>query len=285
MTIFEAEKYIQASVKALLSQTISDFEIIIVEDPPYDGSEAIIKSLNDPRIKYYRNEKRLGLAASRNACIRHSSGDILFFTDDDCIASNDWLEQALTTFDTIGCEGVEGRTIYVSEEYTPAFSEDVVSYDGGIYATCNIAYKRSLFKAIGEFNPEFKRGEDTDYAFRALNAGNRISYNPNMKVYHQVKPQTTSDYVNSPKWVEWYLLLIQKRYKKIGGTYFFWRIAFPTKLLMLLLPALIIGYPLRSPGRFKSKKDWDKLPYTWLRALKLRVTIWRFSLRERTLFI
>lgn len=78
-------------IKSLLDQTYSDFEIIIVDDNSNDNSEAIIKSINDPRIKYLKHKKNLGANAARNTGIKSAVGELIAFQDSD----DEWLKNKL----------------------------------------------------------------------------------------------------------------------------------------------------------------------------------------------
>jgi glycosyltransferase involved in cell wall biosynthesis len=60
MPVFNAEKYLQEAIQSILDQTFKDFEFIIIDDGSKDKSIAIIQSFNDPRIKFFINEKNLG---------------------------------------------------------------------------------------------------------------------------------------------------------------------------------------------------------------------------------
>ena len=60
------EEYLRKAVESILNQTFKDFEFIILDDCSDRDIAPIIQSYNDNRIRFYRNEKNLGIAASRN---------------------------------------------------------------------------------------------------------------------------------------------------------------------------------------------------------------------------
>lgn len=82
---------LERCIKSLLYQTYSDFEIIIVDDNSSDNSGAIIKNLNDPRIKYLKHKKNLGANAARNTGIKNAMGDLIAFQDSD----DEWFKNKL----------------------------------------------------------------------------------------------------------------------------------------------------------------------------------------------
>lgn len=79
------------AIDSVLNQTYQKFEIIIVDDCSTDGTKDYVLSLKDARIKYFRNEKNLYAAASRNVGIKNSNGEFIAFLDDD----DEWFPQKL----------------------------------------------------------------------------------------------------------------------------------------------------------------------------------------------
>ncbi len=84
---------IKQTIESVLTQSYSDFEVIIVDDGSTDNTESIIKSLTDNRIKYYKieNSER---GAARNIGFQISSGDYVNFFDSDDLALNKHLKVA-----------------------------------------------------------------------------------------------------------------------------------------------------------------------------------------------
>ena len=90
--IYGAEKWIEATVKSVLAQTLTDFELILVDDGSPDRSIEICESFDDPRIRIVRQENR-GLPGARNTGIRHAKGELLAFLDADDIWRSDKLQK------------------------------------------------------------------------------------------------------------------------------------------------------------------------------------------------
>jgi glycosyltransferase involved in cell wall biosynthesis len=275
-----AEKYISACIKSILSQTTSSFELIIVDDLSTDNTAEIIKKFGDPRIKYYRNETWLGISKSRNRCIDASSGDFLFFTDADCVVSKDWIEQGLRCLDKPDCLGVEGRIYYVNEGYLPSFSDYVMeNKSGNNFMTGNIAYKKSAVTKVGCFNEALTYLEDRDLAFRVMKLG-KIVFNGDMVVYH---PRVTL----TPKKLLLTATIPKNRvylFKRFGDRKFMLgRILFPLNLIKIFCPLCIFG-PLLC-RRFNDAYDYRLLPFFYIYVISERLQIWEESIKEHVFII
>ncbi|MBR1610079.1 MAG: glycosyltransferase family 2 protein, partial [Methanobrevibacter sp.] len=74
LPVFNSEKFIKKSVESVLSQTLDDFELIIVNDGSTDNTLNIINSFKDSRIKIL-NQSNQGPGAARNAAFKVVKGD------------------------------------------------------------------------------------------------------------------------------------------------------------------------------------------------------------------
>ncbi len=275
-----AEKYISDCIKSILSQTVSSFELVVVDDLSSDKTAELVKSFADPRIKYYRNEAWLGISKSRNRCIEVSSGDFLFFTDGDCVVSKNWIEQGLRYLEMPGCVGVEGRIYYVDEVYQPSFSDYVMENKmGKNFMTGNIAYKKNAIMQAGCFDEALTYLEDRDLAFKVMKLG-RIVFNPNMIVYH---PRVTL----TPRKLLFTATIPKNRvylFKKFGDRKFMLgRIMFPLNLIKILFPLAVFGPLLRR--RFRDAYDYRLLPYFYIYVIFERFQIWKESIKEHVFII
>lgn len=93
MPVYNCEKYLADSIKSVLAQTFTDFELIIIDDGSKDKSRKIIEeySLKDTRIKAFYNENH-GVSFTRNYGIDHASGEYIAFIDADDLYEKDYLK-------------------------------------------------------------------------------------------------------------------------------------------------------------------------------------------------
>ena len=94
MPVYNVEKYLETAVTSVLSQTFSDFELILVEDASPDNCAALCDSLaeKDKRINVIHNTVNSGAGFSRNFGIQAAKGEFILFVDSDDTISPDTFE-------------------------------------------------------------------------------------------------------------------------------------------------------------------------------------------------
>ncbi|MCL1891750.1 MAG: glycosyltransferase [Alphaproteobacteria bacterium] len=80
-------QHLREMLESILNQTLGDFELIILNDSP-DNKELknIVESYDDPRVRYYQNERNMGISASRNRLLALARGEYLAVCDHDDIS-------------------------------------------------------------------------------------------------------------------------------------------------------------------------------------------------------
>jgi glycosyltransferase involved in cell wall biosynthesis len=94
LPVYNGATYLRESLDSMLRQSYQDFELIIIDDGSRDESARIIQSVNDDRIRFYRQDNR-GLAATLNRAIALSRGEYLARQDQDDMSLPDRLEKQL----------------------------------------------------------------------------------------------------------------------------------------------------------------------------------------------
>lgn len=94
MPSYNTGRFIAETVRSVLAQTYTDWELIIVDDCSTDNTSSVIPDLiGDPRIRFFKNEKNSGAAVSRNKALREARGKYIAFLDSDDLWSPDKLEK------------------------------------------------------------------------------------------------------------------------------------------------------------------------------------------------
>ena len=276
---YNEQAYIKKCLTAILNQTFSDFELLIIDDGSTDETASVVKSIHDERIRYIRNNKNYGVVKSRNIGIENAKGKYIFFTDADCVPIKYWLEEGLKIFKEKRCVGVEGRIFYATARVT--ISDRIVEHlEGCCHDTGNVAYKKEIPDKVKGFDPEFKFAhEDQDLAYRILKHG-EITFSEDMIVVHQRKKYTIRRLFRDAKRAKDSVHLIKKYPDYHNTNIIWWRIIHPKKLLILLCPFLLILY-----HSFRSWQDVKLIPFIYLNAVYLRFIVWKAAIKEKILIV
>ena len=88
--------FFKEAIDSILAQTYTDFELIIVNDASPEDLDSIVKSYDDPRIRYYVNEQNIGgkdLVAQWNHCLEYATGEYIILASDDDVYFPQYLEK------------------------------------------------------------------------------------------------------------------------------------------------------------------------------------------------
>lgn len=188
-------------------------EILVVDNAPRsDETRRLIEKR--PGIRYVR-EPRPGLSVARNTGIRHSTGDVIAFTDDDVIVHRDWtirLQQALARPDVLAATGLilpaeletEAQFLFQQGHGDFGWGYRALTFDARFFeqmkhrgvpvwhigAGANMAFQREAFDRVGLFDERLGAGaagcsEDSEMWYRIIAEGGRCRYEPTAVVYHR----------------------------------------------------------------------------------------------------
>ena len=96
MPVYNREAYVQEAINSILFQTMSDFELIVIDDCSEDHSAEIVKNIHDERIRFVQNSFKSTLPLLRNEGISLAKGDYIGYMDSDDIAVCDRLEKEVS---------------------------------------------------------------------------------------------------------------------------------------------------------------------------------------------
>lgn len=101
MPVFNGEDYISEAIESILSQTFSDFELIISDNASTDGTQAICEyyAERDSRIRYYRSAQNLGAAANYNFVFERASGSYFKWAAHDDMLAPEFIHSCVSILD------------------------------------------------------------------------------------------------------------------------------------------------------------------------------------------
>lgn len=141
------EEHLRAAIESILNQSFTDFEFLILDDCPTDTRETIVKSYNDPRIKYLINETNLGISKARNKLIDLAQGEYLAVFDHDDISLKDRLKKEVEFLDSHpDCGVVSAIGKYVGSNKLVKYPELNHDIKLGLMKYCAILHSASMLR-------------------------------------------------------------------------------------------------------------------------------------------
>lgn len=194
---------IASCLQSLLTSAMTPREILILDQSEGDQTKQAISAISHTAIQYFKLDSS-GKSNALNYGIMRARGNILIFTDDDCIASTNWIatiQQSFKRFPEISA--VFGKTLpYQPSQHKNQIcpctfinnKQAIISKPCAHYKHIgfgnNMAIRKSAFDSIGNFKQWLGPGsigsnaEDAEMALRLLIKGHKILYNPKAVVYH-----------------------------------------------------------------------------------------------------
>ena len=101
LPVYNGEKFVAESIEALLGQSFTDFELIISDNASTDGTGDICRRYEkeDPRVRYFLQQKNVGLAPNHNFVAEHARGELFKWASNDDLYARDLLESCIEALD------------------------------------------------------------------------------------------------------------------------------------------------------------------------------------------
>jgi len=168
---YNRAQYIEESIRSVLDQTYTDFELIVVDDASTDQTSQIVNAMNDDRVRYVRHEQNQGPAVARNMGIEHSRGDYLTFQDDDDTWVKHKLQRQVDLLDSYsnrlglvytGATNInDEREVYVPSDKLEKREKNVYPHIlFGMFVNIHCMIRQECLELVGKFDTEFDRFQD-----------------------------------------------------------------------------------------------------------------------------
>src|SRR5579884_3285846 len=213
---YNAERTMDACLASLRTLNYPDYEVIVVNDGSTDRTleiaerhaEAYRADPRGPRLVIISQENR-GLSVARNVGAEAATGEIVAYTDSDCVADPDWLtylvgkmeESALAACGGPNFPPPEDALVPAAVAVSPGgpthvlISDEIAEHIAG----CNMAFRRDALLGLGGFDPVYRAaGDDVDICWRFQDAGHVIGFSPAATVWH-FRRNTAKAYINQQR--------------------------------------------------------------------------------------
>jgi len=202
--VYNGAKTIKETIESVLQQTLTDFELIIINSDSTDGTWEIVNSIEDPRLKIF-NYPKANVGINRNRGIDHATGEFITLIDADDLWTADKLEaqyQALQ--ENPQADVAYSWTDYIDEngQYLGICSH--VNWTGDVYPPMlltnfivtgsNVLIRSQALKEVGRFDESLTNAHDTDMWLR-LAALYQFVLVPCVQILYRISPNSLSSNV------------------------------------------------------------------------------------------
>lgn len=214
------EKYIENCIKSIKSQTLKDFEIIVVDNKCADKTSDIAERLGSRVVKEFRK----GLSFARNKGARVSRGEFLCFVDADGILSKDWLKEAEGKISKGNLDVVSGLVIFYNKNMLKTIWYNVYTFFAFLGVAIlyifgkrlylvgnNLVIKKSLFNKLGGFKPIMCEDFWLSLNYWKLKK-RKCLFNPKMAISYSSRGFDSYGYIKTI--IYWIVTLLKKTSQK-----------------------------------------------------------------------
>ncbi|HUW96642.1 MAG TPA: glycosyltransferase [Anaerolineae bacterium] len=245
-----AARTIGGCLQSLLEQSVSRerYEVIVVDDGSTDETRQMVERSGATLMA----QAQQGPAAARNKGVSVSKGDIVLFTDADCVPEANWVQEMIRAFEDGEIAGAKGvyRTRqtgiiprFVQCEYEERYELMAKQRWIDFIDTYSAGYRREIFVAEGGFDTRYPSAsvEDQEFSFRLAERGHKMVFNPRAVVYHQ-HPETLTAYFKRKFNIGYWKVMVLRRHpgKAVRDSHTPQTLKIQMGLAVLLLPLLAL---------------------------------------------
>jgi len=188
--VYNGSEYIAESIDSVLAQTYEDFHLIVCDNCSTDNTEEIVRSFQDPRLKYVRNAENLGLVGNSNRCLELAKGEYVCIWHHDDVMLPDNLERKVHLLDEHPDVGFVHSNLILIDEKGEIVAPQIWNEDsrrdyiedgltvikkhlsylpaGAIIFIGAVLARRKCYEKVGGFNPELPHCNDSEMWLRIM---------------------------------------------------------------------------------------------------------------------
>ena len=194
---YNRPEFLDRCLAALLAQEFdpSAYEVIVADDAASEATRRQVESWaarvedTGPPVRYLPVTATRGPAAARNVGWRAARGEVVAFTDDDCLPEPGWLGAGARAL-APGVAGAMGRVVVPLPPLPTDYERNAAGLATAEFVTANCFYRRNALAAVGGFDERFEAAwrEDSDLFLTLIERGERLVSAPDAVVVHPVRP-------------------------------------------------------------------------------------------------
>lgn len=275
--VYNDFKRLKKCIHSLMEQTFEPLEIIIVDNNSTLEEKEKIKNLvcNKSNLIMLEEDKIQGSYAARNKGLKYAKGDIIAFTDSDCIPKSNWIEKIKEGFIKKETDAIAGRIefIFNDKDSLGEIVDSLISMQNkekvrrrGVAVTANLAVKKSIFNKIGLFNPNLKSGGDINWTNKLTKLGFDLMYDEKMVVEHPTRNEKQ---------------LLKKRKRVVEGKINSMKGHFSKSIMYIMKNILPPNFKILNKAKNKYELSFKKMCLIYLYVWKLKLYSVNFFIKDR----
>lgn len=193
MSVYNGESFLRESIESIISQSFPNWEMLVCDDNSSDASWEILKHINDPRIRIFRNEKNLGLTKNLNRLISLSRAPFIARMDADDVSHPERFQRQLDHLTANPKIWVLGAWCSVINEYGETIGEKRLPkspslsqmYKASPLVHPSVMISKRVFEKLS-YDETYRTTQDLKLWFDVVVAGGRIENLPEFLIQFRI---------------------------------------------------------------------------------------------------
>jgi hypothetical protein len=206
----QGKTVLDTAIRSILEQTFDQFEFLIVDDHSTDGTDEVLSSYKDPRIRIIPNVQSPGFSQAMNIGVSEARGTYVARMDADDVSLPNRLDQQLAILEGNPDVDILGGEIAFLDEQgevrrDPAMRPHLPGHvRWSLRFYCSVAHptvvmRRSVLNHLGGYDSAYSPAEDHELWLRAMSAGYKIANVPAILLHYRINPTGMSHAPGSPQ--------------------------------------------------------------------------------------
>lgn len=214
---YRRPELLRKCLQALSTQQFNraEYEVIVVSDGPDETTRQALAAFRAGKtflLRYLPLPEKKGPAAARNYGWLAAKGELIAFTDDDCIPDKNWLSGFYQEYLHDNRRAFTGKTIVPIPENPTDYERNIAGLESADFITANCACPKKILLAVGGFDEEFPIAwrEDSELEFKLINAGTPVVKVEGAVITHPVRQADWGISLKEQRKTQYNVLLYKK---------------------------------------------------------------------------
>lgn len=178
--LYNKQNAIARTLESVFHQTVTNFEVVVVDDGSKDYSLQVVQAIKDPRLRIFHKENG-GVSSARNRGIKEASGEYIALLDGDDLWEPTFLEEMVRMMDDfpsaamwgVSIAFIKGKKLYKWEQgMGEGFRGYVENYfatvHNDLFCSSSVLIRKDVFDSVGYFDERISSSEDLDMWYRII---------------------------------------------------------------------------------------------------------------------